>query len=134
MLFLVWLALAAGGSDTERMQRRSTMQHLRLATYAINKGTFQEIADTAKTGMLPKFQEQPGFVRYGLADLGDKMCVSITVWETREQAEAASPIAATWVHENIADSIELRTSSTGDLAFFKGVAPTPNLQSVPATV
>jgi hypothetical protein len=42
------------------------MQYLRLATYGINQGTFQEIADTARTGMLSKFQEQPGFVRYGL--------------------------------------------------------------------
>ena len=100
------------------------MQHLRLATYAINKGTFQEIAETAKTSMLPKFQEQPGFVRYGLADLGDKMCVSITLWETREQAEAAAPVAATWVREHLADRIELRTNSVGDLAFFKGVPAT----------
>jgi hypothetical protein len=108
------------------------MQHLRLATYAINKGTFQEIAETAKSGMLPKFQEQPGFLRYGLADLGDKMCVSITVWETRDQANAAAPIAATWVRENLADSVELRTNSVGDLAFFKG-APA-KVESVPATV
>ena len=108
------------------------MQHLRLATYAINKGTFQEIADTAKTGMLPKFQEQPGFVRYGLADLGDKMCVSITVWETRQQAETAAPVAATWVREHLADRIELRTNSVGDLAFFKGIPRT--VESVPATV
>jgi hypothetical protein len=100
------------------------MQHLRIATYGINKGSFQELADTAKTGMLPKFQQQPGFVRYGLADLGDKTCVSITVWETREQAEAAAPVAATWVGEHLADRIELRTNSVGDLAFFKGVPET----------
>ena len=97
------------------------MQHLRIATYGINKGTFQEVADTARTGMLPKFREQPGFVRYGLADLGDKTCMSISVWETREQAEAAAPVAATWVGENLAERIELRQSSVGDLAFFKGV-------------
>ena len=97
------------------------MQHLRIATYGINKGTFQEVADTARTGMLPKFREQPGFVRYGLADLGDKTCMSISVWETREQAEAAAPVAATWVGENLADRIELRTNSVGDLAFFKGL-------------
>lgn len=108
------------------------MQHLRLATYAISKGTFQEAADIAKTGMLPKFREQPGFIRYGLADLGDRMCVSITLWETREQAEAAAPIAATWVREHLADRIELRTNSVGDLAFFKGVPAT--VESVPATV
>jgi hypothetical protein len=100
------------------------MQHLRIATYGINKGTFQEIADTAKTGMLPKFQAQPGFVRYGLADLGDKTCMSISVWETREQAEAAAPVAATWVGEHLADNIVLRTNSVGDLAFFKGVPAT----------
>jgi len=100
------------------------MQHLRIATYGINKGTFQEVADTARTGMLPKFREQPGFVRYGLADLGDKTCMSISVWETREQAEAAAPVAATWVGENLADRIELRTNSVGDLAFFKGVPAT----------
>jgi Antibiotic biosynthesis monooxygenase len=100
------------------------MQSLRIATYTINKGTFQELAETARTGMLPKFQKQPGFVRYGLADLGDKTCVSITVWETREQADAATPVAATWVGENLADRIELRTNTVGDLAFFKGVPAT----------
>ncbi len=97
------------------------MQYLRLATYGINKGTFPELAESARTGMLPKFQDQPGFVRYGLADLGDKTCLSISVWETREQAEAAAPVAATWIGENIADRIELKTNSVGDLAFFKGV-------------
>jgi hypothetical protein len=100
------------------------MQHVRLATYGINKGTFQELAETAKSGMLPKFQAQPGFVRYGLADLGDKTCMSISVWETRTQAEAAAPVAATWVGENVADRIELKTNSVGDLAFFKGVPAT----------
>jgi hypothetical protein len=100
------------------------MQHLRLATYGINQGTFQEVAESAKTGMLPKFQEQPGFVRYGLADLGDKTCVSISVWDTREQAEAAAPVAARWVREHLADRIELRANSVGDLAFFKGVPAT----------
>src|SRR6266516_5927406 len=96
---------------------RTTMQHLRFATYRINNGTFQEIADAAKSGMLPKFQEQPGFVRYGVADLGDKTCASISVWETREQAEAASPVAATWIGEHLPNRIELRENSVGDLAF-----------------
>jgi len=97
------------------------MQYLRIANYDITKGTFQEVADTAKTGMLRKFQDQPGFVRYGLADLGDKKCLSISVWETRDQAQAATPVAASWVKDNIADRIELKSSSIGDLAFFQGV-------------
>jgi hypothetical protein len=97
------------------------MQHLRMATYEITKGTFAELADTAKTGMLRKFQDQPGFVSYGLADLGDKKALSISLWETREQAQTATPVAATWVKENIADRVVLKSDSVGDLAFFQGV-------------
>jgi hypothetical protein len=97
------------------------MQYIRIANYDITKGTFQEVADSAKTGMLHKFQEQPGFVRYGLADLGDRKCLSLSVWESRDQAQAATPVAATWVRDNIADRVELKSSSIGDLAFFQGV-------------
>jgi len=100
------------------------MQHLRMATYNITKGTFQEVADSAKTGMLPKFQGQPGFIRYGVADLGDKKCLSISLWETREQAQAATPVAATWVKENLADRIALKSNYVADLAFFQGVPAT----------
>jgi heme-degrading monooxygenase HmoA len=97
------------------------MQHLRMATYEITNGTFQEIADTAKTGMLPKFQSQPGFVRFGLADLGEKKCLSLSVWETREQAQAASPVAASWVKEHSNDRVALKSDTVNDLAFFQGV-------------
>ena len=74
--------------------------------------------------MLNVFKAQPGFIRYGLADTGDSTCLSISVWETRAQAEAAAPVAATWVGENLADRVELRANSVGDLAFFKGVPAT----------
>jgi hypothetical protein len=94
-------------------------QHLRIATYEITKGTFQEVADTAKTGMLRKFQDQPGFIRYGVADLGDKQCMSISLWETHDQAKAASPVAETWVRENLNDRVALRSNYVGDLAFFQ---------------
>jgi heme-degrading monooxygenase HmoA len=94
-------------------------EHIRIATYEINKGTFQEVADTAKTGMLRKFQEQPGFIRYGVADLGDKKCLSISLWETHDQAKAATPVAETWVKENLSDRVMLRSNFVGDLAFFQ---------------
>ena len=97
------------------------MKHLRVATYEIKDGTFDEIAGRAKDGMLRKFEEQPGFIRYGLADVGDKTCLSISLWQTREEADHAVPVAADWVRENLADKIELKTNYVGDLAFFKGV-------------
>jgi len=100
------------------------MQHLRLANYKITKGTFPEIVDAAKGGMLKTFTEQPGFVRYGLADTGEGTCLSISLWETRAQAEAAAPVARDGVGEYLADRIELRSNQVGDLAFFEGVPAT----------
>jgi len=100
------------------------MQYLRLANYKITKGTFPELVDEAKKGMLETFKAQPGFVRYGLADTGDSNCLSISQWESRGQAEAAAPVAATWVREHMADRVELRSNQVGDLAFFEGVAAT----------
>jgi len=95
-------------------------QCLRVASYKITKGTFSEIVDAAKGGMLKTFKEQPGFIRYGLADTGDSTCVSISLWETRAQADAATPVAATWVREHLADRVELRSNQVGDLAFYEG--------------
>src|SRR5712692_1349317 len=97
------------------------MQSIRLANYKVIKGTFPELAEEAKTGMLSTFKAQPGFIRYGLADTGGGTCVSISLWETHAQAEAASPVAATWVREHLSDRVELRSNQVGDLAFFEGV-------------
>ena len=97
------------------------MKSLRIATYKIKTGSFEELADVAQKGMLRTFQEQSGFVKYGLADLGEKTCLSISLWETRRDAESSVPVAANWVRENIADRVELRSNEIGDLAFFEGV-------------
>ena len=100
------------------------MEYLRVSTYGINKGTFREVADLAQDGMLRRFKEQPGFIRYGVADTGNKSCMSISLWETHEQAEASVPMAATWVTQNLGDRVELRSTHVGDLAFFEGVPTT----------
>ena len=98
------------------------MQSVRVANYQVIKGTFPELAEKAKDGMLGVFKAQPGFIRYGLADTGDRNCLSISVWETRAQADAAAPLAATWVRDHLSDTVELRSNEIGDLAFFEGAA------------
>jgi quinol monooxygenase YgiN len=96
------------------------MQHVRIATYEIKDGNFKELADIARQGMLRTFQEQPGFIRYGLADIGDRKCVSLSMWETRKDADAAVPVAERWVRDKVARLVDLRTTQIGDLAFFEG--------------
>lgn len=95
-------------------------KHIRIAIYDVTRGTFGEVADLAKTGMLPLFSKQPGFLEYGLADIGDHKAASVSVWETREQAEKSVGVASGWVRENVSDRIKLVTNYVGDLAFLQG--------------
>jgi hypothetical protein len=96
------------------------VKHIRLAIYDITKGSFQELADLDKGGMLPRFSTEPGFIEYGVADIGSNKACSVTVWETREQAEKSVSLAANWVKENVSDRVRLITSYVGDLAFLHG--------------
>jgi heme-degrading monooxygenase HmoA len=96
------------------------MQHVRIATYDIKDGTFEELARIARESMLSTFQEQPGFIRYGLADLGDRKLVSVTLWETRKDADASVPVAERWDREHVANKVALKSTQIGTLAFFEG--------------
>ncbi len=95
-------------------------KHIRLAIYELTTGTFQELASITKDGALPLFSKEPGFIEYGVADIGDRKVCSISVWETREQAEMSVRVASTWVKENISNRVRLVTSYVGELAFLHG--------------
>jgi len=92
-------------------------RNIRFAIYDLTKGSFQDVADLAKASMLPIFSKETGFVEYGVADLGNRKICSITIWETRDQAEKSVQLASTWVKENVSDRVRLVTSYVGDLAF-----------------
>ena len=93
------------------------MEHVRVAVYGITAGDFEEVAKKAEQGMLPTFQRQPGFVSYGLAQTSDTSFVSLSVWRSREQADAAVALAQDWVRDNIADLAKLETNYVGDFTF-----------------
>jgi len=96
------------------------MRYIRLSTYEMTKGTFDEMTEICEKGVLPIFASQPGFVNFGLADIGDHKVVSISIWETREAAQNSAVVAANWVKENISDRARLVTGYVGDLALFHG--------------
>ena len=83
------------------------MRYTRLSTYDIVKGTFPELTGIVGKGMLPIFNQQPGFVDYGLLDAGNNKVVAISIWTTREAAETSVATAATWIKENVSDRVTL---------------------------
>jgi antibiotic biosynthesis monooxygenase len=100
------------------------MKHVRVATYDIKQGSFEELAGIVREEMMRVFRNQPGFIKYGLADLGDDKCLSLSLWETRQDADAANAVSADWVRDLMSDRVELRTNEVGDLAFYEGIPAT----------
>ena len=97
------------------------MRHTRISTYEMTNGTFDELTAIVEKGILPTFANLPGFVNYGLVDIGDRKVVTLTIWETREAAEKSALVAASWIKENISDRVRLVTDNVGALALFHGV-------------
>ncbi len=97
------------------------MRYTRISTYDLTKGTFDELTGMTEKGILPMFVKEPGFVNFGLVDMGNHKLASLSIWETRDEAQKSSSLAATWVKENIADRVRLVTTDIGALALFRGV-------------
>jgi heme-degrading monooxygenase HmoA len=73
----------------------------RMATYSFS-GDEDDLARRAEQGILPILQAQPGFQAYSVA-VGDGEVLSLSVWDTRADAEAGSQVVASWVAENMAE-------------------------------
>ena len=89
--------------------------HIRLAIYSIKQGTYSELMEKAREGMAPILRESPGFVFYSTTDVGGGRFVSVSTWESRDQAEAATEKAAQWVSENLSDSVSLEENLVGEM-------------------
>ncbi len=93
------------------------MAHVRVAVYKFKPGTMDEVIRRAQSGMLPTFRQQPGFVAYEVIQTGDDEGVSISTWESAEQAQAAIQTAAGWVQENLAEFVVSVDNHVGEVRF-----------------
>ena len=95
------------------------MSHIRIGVYAVTSGTAKEAADKAQEGMLSVFRGQFGFQAYGLAETQDGKVISVSIWDSGDQAQKANEVAASWVRENLAHRIRLESTQVGDFFFYE---------------
>ncbi len=91
--------------------------HTRVAYYRIKRGSAEEIARRAEAdgGLLDQFSRSPGYLSYELVAADDGGLISISRWESWEQAEAAEGTAEAWARANIADVAKLEESHVGEV-------------------
>jgi len=62
-----------------------------------------EAAKRAEAGLVPLLQSAAGFKGYHIVAAGDGVGLSVTMFETREDAERVKDRAISWVKENLSD-------------------------------
>ena len=87
----------------------------RMATYGFS-GDANDLGRRAEEGILPILKSQPGYKSYSVA-IGDGEVLSLSVWDTRADAEAGSEVVASWVAENMAGELDLIKIQYADVMF-----------------
>ncbi len=75
------------------------MPYGRCVIYSF-EGDVEEIISKARSGILPIFQKQRGFVAYGVMVRGEQL-ISMSAWDSEDDARAADELAKVWVAENV---------------------------------
>lgn len=89
----------------------------RIANYTFREGKLDEAVAKAEEGLLPLFQRHEGFRSYSASKVGEDRVISFSLWDTREQAEAANRIAGEWTQENLGHLADTAEVMLGDVLF-----------------
>jgi len=94
--------------------------HARVGIYKVKPGTLDASLAKARAELLPKMREQPGLRRYTVVTTGADSFVSLSGWDTREQAEQAETTLSGWVKENMGPSVVSMQSHIGEVQILHG--------------
>ena len=61
-----------------------------------------EVVQLAESGLVPILSSVPGFVEYAAVQVGEDVALTISLFETQEQAEESTRRAAEWIKQNMA--------------------------------
>lgn len=74
--------------------------HVVIRRYTgVNTTNVGELVRRANEQLVPRLAELPGFCAYYLVDGGDGVVAGVGVFESRDEAEASSWVAAEWIRE-----------------------------------
>jgi heme-degrading monooxygenase HmoA len=95
------------------------MTWVRVAEYRYpSSAEAEESIRRAKDSLEPVFRASPGFVAYEVARGDDGKSISISHWETQEQAEDAERTARAWVEQTNAElGLEVVRTFIGEVGF-----------------
>lgn len=84
-----------------------------------------EAAKRAETGLAPMLIAATGFKGYHIIDAGDGVGLSVTMFETREDADRVKDRALDWIRQNLSDLYQGEPEVTAGEVIFSARSETP---------
>ena len=99
------------------------MNHVRIATYDVMHGTSTDVVEVVHGpgGMIEIFRAQPGFRGYTILEVDPVTIISVSIWETHQEAEQAVREAAAWVATHLDGRVHRTSNVVGDAMFWEGL-------------
>jgi heme-degrading monooxygenase HmoA len=82
--------------------RKEHVMYVAIRRLKIQPGLIEEAVRRAENGLVPLLRSVPGFIEYDVVQVGEDVGLTISFFETQEQAEESNRRAAEWVKENFA--------------------------------
>jgi heme-degrading monooxygenase HmoA len=81
------------------------MRYARIAIHELKEGTVEVSVGRAESALLPILRAQPGFVSYAVYRVDQMSVASVSVWESREAAQAAVQLTQDWIDGNLPETV-----------------------------
>src|SRR5690349_21537497 len=94
---------------------RNEMVYARAGFYTAKPGTLDEVLTKGREELIPLNKQQPGFRSYFLIRTGPNTAVSVTSWESKEQADEATERLSAWVRREMGPSLEKAENHVGEV-------------------
>lgn len=72
-----------------------------IRKYKVRRGSAEELARRVQDGFVPLLRQAPGFRGYYLLDGGPDVLITISIFDSADEALASNEKAANWVRHNV---------------------------------
>ena len=72
-----------------------------IRKYRVRRGSVEELARRVQDGFVPLMRQTPGFRGYYLLDGGPDVLITISIFDSADEAFASNQSAAGWVRNNV---------------------------------
>lgn len=72
-----------------------------IRKYRVRRGSVPQLAQRVQKGFVPLLRKVPGFRSYYLLDGGPDVLITISIFDSADEAFASNETAANWVRHNV---------------------------------